>query len=110
MSNSKVSKFCSSSASVFGIFFKFEISGFRAGFSFRQALSRLALFTLLSCLALALSGIQKRRRFVLLRCDIYIGNRLCFTCLIMKSFDYLKTFASLFDFLVLQKLTDYDVG
>ena len=37
-------------------FFKFEISGFRAGFSFRQALSRLALFTLLCGLAAALSN------------------------------------------------------
>ena len=110
MSSSKVSKFCSNSALVFGIFFKFEISDFPAGFSFRQALSRLALFTLLCCLVAALPRVQARRRFVLLRCDIYIGNLLCFTCLIMKSFDYLKTFASLFDFLVLQKLTDYDVG
>ena len=75
MSSSKVSKFCSNSALVFGIFFKFEISGFRAGFSFRQALSRLALLTLLCCLAAALPGVQARRRFVLLRYHIYIGKR-----------------------------------
>ena len=43
---------------------KSEISGFRAGFSFRQALSRLALLTLLCCLAAALPGVQACRRFV----------------------------------------------
>ena len=48
MSTLKILKFCSNSAMVFGIFFKFEISSFPAGFSFRQVLSRLALFTLLS--------------------------------------------------------------
>ena len=78
MSSSKVSKFCSNSALVFGIFFKFEISGFPAGFSFRQALSRLALFTLLCCLAATLPGVQARRHFVLLRCEIYIGYRFMF--------------------------------
>ena len=58
-----------------GIFLKFQISGFRACFSFRQALSRLALLTLLCCLAAALPGVQARRRFVLLRWDTYIGYR-----------------------------------
>ena len=67
MSSSKVSKFCSNSALVFGIFFKFEISGFPAGFSFRQALSRLALLTLLCFLAATFPRVQARRRFVLLR-------------------------------------------
>ena len=46
-----------------GIFLKFQISGFRACFSFRQALSRLALLTLLCCLAAALPGVQACRRF-----------------------------------------------
>ena len=78
MSSSKVSKFCSNSALVFGIFFKCEISGFPAGFSFRQALSRLALFTLLCCLAAALPGVQARSHFVLLRCKIYKGDRVMF--------------------------------
>ena len=63
MSSLKISKFCSNSALVFGVFFKFEISGFRADFSFRQAFSRLALFTLLCGLAAALPEVQALRRF-----------------------------------------------
>ena len=78
MSSLKILKFCSNSAVVFGIFFMFEISDFPAGFSFRQVLSRLAHFTFLCCLAAALPGVQARRRFVLLRCDIYIGYRVKF--------------------------------
>ena len=70
-----MSRIFSNSALVFGIFFKFDISGFRAGFSFRQALSRLALLTLLCCLAAALPGVQARRRFILLRWNTYIGYR-----------------------------------
>ena len=48
---------------------KSGISGFRAGFSFRQVLSRLALLTHLCCLAAGFPGVQARRRFVLVRCD-----------------------------------------
>ena len=62
-----------------GIFFKFQISGFRAGFSFRQALSRLALLTLLCCLAAPLPGVQACRRFV---CKVlkYAAGRLLINC------------------------------
>ena len=78
MSSLKISKFCSNSELVFGVFFKFEISFLRAAFSFRQALSRLALFTLFCCLAAALPRVQARCRFVLLRCNIYKGDRVIF--------------------------------
>ena len=90
MSSLKISKFCSNSELVFGVFFKFEISCLRAGFSFRQALSRLAFFTLLCCLAAALSRVQARHVAVLFySVAIFIKEIvLYFTCLIMKSFDY----------------------
>ena len=68
---------------------KSEISGFRAGFSFRQALSRLALLTLLCCLAAALPGVQACRRFVLLHWDTYIGYRVIYNtkrCLSFRRF------------------------
>ena len=87
MSSLKISKFCSNSELVFGVFFKFEISCLRAGFSFRQALSRLALFTLI-CLAAALPRVQARCRFVLLRCNIYKGDRVILYLYYYESFDY----------------------
>ena len=57
----------------------------RAAFSFRQALSRLALFTLLCCLAAALPRVQARCRFVFLRCNMYKGD-----CVILDLSNYEK--------------------